>query len=162
MNASITTIKEPDGDILYPKTKTEAVYDDSNNRLDQTLTSIQGDLGSKSSASAVTGNDAFSKISTLNSQLMSVSDKFYSEKLPVGWSSKSVDVATNHVYLVSYTGVYTNNDRALCVVFIGSHSQTIKDIDTVGVGVYATASTISLSYQSQNYDGGNLGIVQIA
>ena len=47
MNASITTIKEPDGDILYPKTKTEAVYDDSNNRLDQTLTSINSQLTSK-------------------------------------------------------------------------------------------------------------------
>lgn len=69
MNASISTMKEPDGNILYPKTKTEAVYDNSNNRLDQTLASIQGDLGSKSSASAVAGNDAFSKISTLNSDL---------------------------------------------------------------------------------------------
>ena len=47
MNASITTIKEPDGDILYPKTKTEAVYDNSNNRLDQTLSSINSQLTNK-------------------------------------------------------------------------------------------------------------------
>lgn len=75
-DASITTMKDPEGNVLYPKTRTDAVYDSSSNRLDQTISdmdsdisSLQSDLGSKSSASAVTGNDAFSKISTLNSDL---------------------------------------------------------------------------------------------
>lgn len=74
MNASITTLKDPEGNVLYPKTRTDAAYDGSGNRLDQTISgmntnisSLQSDLGSKSSASAVTGDDAFSKISSLNS-----------------------------------------------------------------------------------------------
>ena len=44
MSASITTMKDPEGNVLYPKTKTDAIYDGSSNRLDQTLTSIQNNL----------------------------------------------------------------------------------------------------------------------
>ena len=98
MNASITTIKEPDGDILYPKTKTEAVYDNSNNRLDQTLSSIQGDLGSKSSASAVAGNDAFSKINTLNSDLASI--KIY-PNARIYYGDTTSYTATENCYVVA-------------------------------------------------------------
>ena len=114
MSVVIKTIKDYFNNYVYPKTKTKAVYDDSNNRLDTTLSTVvhfdndsssgtisdpvlkQSDiattlgtsdtvpasqklvntvnttLGSASSASAVTGADAFSKISTLNSQLTSL------------------------------------------------------------------------------------------
>ena len=114
MSVVIKTIKDYFNNYVYPKTKTKAVYDDSNNRLDTTLSTVvhfdndsssgtisdpvlkQSDiattlgtsdtvpasqklvntvnttLGSASSASAVSGADAFSKISTLNSQLTSL------------------------------------------------------------------------------------------
>jgi hypothetical protein len=49
-------------------------YDNTDSGLDATnvqdaVDEVKDDLGSKSSASAVTGNDAFSKIATLNSEL---------------------------------------------------------------------------------------------
>lgn len=117
MSVVIKTIKDYFNNYVYPKTKTKAVYDDSNNRLDNTLASVahfdndsstgtisdpvlkQSDiattlgtsdtktasqnlvntvntnLGNPSSASAVTGADAFSKISSLNSDIVAMKGK---------------------------------------------------------------------------------------
>jgi len=118
MATVIKTIEDFFHNKVYPKTKTKAVYDDDNNRLDNILASKQDinsnfvykgtgsatpsiddpelrqsdisttqstsditvpssslvktmndNLGNPSSASSVTGADAFSKISTLNSDL---------------------------------------------------------------------------------------------
>jgi hypothetical protein len=118
MSASIRTLLDTNNDLIYPKTKTAAVYDDNNNSLNEVLLSvirgkteqgtspiedpvvhksdieqtpstdtnkivssnvvknisdnlddIETNLGDPSSASGVTGADAFSKINTLNSNL---------------------------------------------------------------------------------------------
>jgi len=68
MSAYSTTLHDEDDNEIYPKTLAENVYD-GNTRMDQKVDGIRTDLGSPSSASAVTGADAFSKISTLNSDL---------------------------------------------------------------------------------------------
>ena len=47
LSAYITTLKNLFGAIKYPITKTRAVYDDNNNRLDQTLAGINSDLASQ-------------------------------------------------------------------------------------------------------------------
>ena len=47
LSAYITTLKNLFGAIKYPITKTRAVYDDNNNRLDQTLAGISSDLANK-------------------------------------------------------------------------------------------------------------------
>ena len=122
MSVVIKTIKDYFNNYIYPKTKTKAVYDDSNNRLDTVLSTavhfdndsssgtisdpvlkqsdiattlgtsdtvpasqklvntVNTNLGSPSSASAVSGTDAFSKISTLNSDLASMPIKAFSLK----------------------------------------------------------------------------------
>jgi len=76
MGATIRTLLDENDDFIYPKTKTVAVYDENDNTLDNVIEDISDDvaeletnLGDPSSASSVTGADAFSKISTLNSDL---------------------------------------------------------------------------------------------
>lgn len=70
MSAYNTTLLDEDDNEIYPKTLAENVYD-GNTRIDQKVNGIRTDLGNPSSASAVTGADAFSKISKLNSDLAS-------------------------------------------------------------------------------------------
>lgn len=70
MSAYNTTLLDEDDNEIYPKTLAENVYD-GNVRMDQKVDGIRTDLGNPSSASAVTGADAFSKISKLNSDLAS-------------------------------------------------------------------------------------------
>ena len=71
MSAYNTTLLDEDDNEIYPKTLAENVYD-GNTRMDQKVDGIRTDLGNPSSASAVTGADAFSKISKLNSDLASL------------------------------------------------------------------------------------------
>jgi len=70
-----TSMISHDGDSLENK------LDD----IDDSISQLNSDLGSKSSASAVTGNDAFSKIATLNNDLSDKVDK-----------SKSADIVVDH------------------------------------------------------------------
>lgn len=64
-------------DVLYKATDNIAQGDtitvgtncSASDKLTEQIDSLNNDLGSKSSASAVTGNDAFSKIATLNNDL---------------------------------------------------------------------------------------------
>jgi hypothetical protein len=105
MSAYNTTLHDEDDNEIYPKTLAENVYD-GNTRMDQKVDGIRTDLGSPSSASAVTGADAFSKISTLNSELTNKAS------------------TTNYIYLSQYT------DEADMLQKAG---QWISDNDFVGL-----------------------------
>lgn len=96
MSAYSTTLHDEDDNEIYPKTLAENVYD-GNTRMDQKVDGIRTDLGSPSSASAVTGADAFSKINTLNSDLAAI-------------STPIVSPISGNVSLVgqSYNAIFTN------------------------------------------------------
>ena len=163
MSVVIKTIKDYFNNYVYPKTKTKAVYDDSNNRLDTTLSTVvhfdndsasgtisdpvlkQSDiattlgtsdtktasqklvntvnttLGSASSASAVSGADAFSKISTLNSHLTA--------------ETFNLAANTDNISLLSYKACKLNNLIIITGVWAGTDVTNTVNIATLPGGV---------------------------
>lgn len=72
MSAYNTTLEDKEGNEVYPKTLASNVYDGAD-RMDQKVSGIRTDLGSPSSASGITGSDAFTKINNVNTNLGSPS-----------------------------------------------------------------------------------------
>lgn len=148
MAAIIETLKKW-GNIIYPNTKVEAVYDNSGNRLDglldgkvntsdvdaalsdssthpvqnkivkSAIDTVSTNLGSPSTASAVSGANAFAKISTLNSDLASM---LKSKRIEIGGLSFTagsvIDLGTM-ADVMGITGFAFNNVKGLSLLMAG-------------------------------------------
>lgn len=93
-NGAIVYIKE--GSVDGTITALQVKYNDSNVKL--ALDSLSSNLGSKSSASSVTGNDAFSKIATLKNSLSNI--KFL--------ASANTPTSENGTVTITLSEAYTN------------------------------------------------------
>ena len=62
----IQQIKDSLGNLIYPVTKTKAVYDDDNNRLDNTLDGINSSLANLNSSLTSTKQDVTALNNSLN------------------------------------------------------------------------------------------------
>ena len=109
MSASITTMKEPDGDILYPKTKTEAVYDNNNNRLDQTLASIDSQITTQEITSATT-------IASLAANVPADTVKRYRASQKNLFSDFPTTSATYYPVITIFKGISTRANIEIMVV----------------------------------------------
>lgn len=118
----IDTLKDTLGNIVYPKTRTDAIYDSEGNRLDSTLTRLDKSLtwnlgGSASGTSNITlpsdfkeirlvttnsnGNGCFTK-TIRREELISTTRQFYdgffitsSNNANVGWNASLTTISLN-------------------------------------------------------------------
>lgn len=162
MSASIKTLADGFDNEVYPKTKTAAVYDDNDNLLDTILSAkqnstdsnlnttaktvvgaineVDSDLGSPSSASAVTGADAFSKISTLNSDLVHYTEQTF----------------TTASSLVSVLSQLTPQEFALTIVTSITYSAGTTKVYTLNVG-----SPASITYSTGTVPDGTVNYLRL-
>lgn len=118
-------------DVLYKATDNIAQGDtitvgtncSASDKLTEQIDSLNNDLGSKSSASAVTGNDAFSKIATLNASLTEVPQYgtlAYSETI-FTMQTSTVNYAVEHsaTYCITvFSGSSTHHDVSVNIANI--------------------------------------------
>lgn len=148
MSASIKTLADGFNNEVYPKTKTAAVYDDNDNLLDTILSAkqnstdsnlnttaktvvgaineVDSDLGSPSSASAVTGADAFSKISSLNSDIATLTQNAFGSFIDISSYNTSSNLYTFGSDGYVYLGAKSETDRVTMSLY-GSSGNAIEN-----------------------------------
>jgi hypothetical protein len=140
MSASIKTLIDKSDNEIYPKTKMSAVYDENNNNLSNIINNIKTDLGNPSSASTVSGNDAFSKINKLDSDLANKTNLY---KI-TGASTFYVNMHGNqHASLIIVPLFWFDENQGL--IFCSATSQPSYTIANI---VGSMASQFSISWQT--------------
>lgn len=125
------------------------------------ITALQTDLGSKSSASAVTGADAFSKIATLNTSIGNVITAIASK---AGIYCECTDIASTSAKTATLTGFMLVNGAQVLVNFSNANTAASPslNINSTGAksikkrtasGTYATYKNIPCGPVLFTYDG---------
>ena len=103
--------------------------------LDNDVSALSTNLGSPSSASAVTGADAFSKINSLNSKIVAS-----------GLSTGSNSLTTPSSAYITFAGYVTGSGNYVDV-FIPCDTSRITSVTSVKLGSYATLFTTSTAIE---------------
>ena len=147
MSAVIKTIKDYFNNYVYPKTKTKAVYDDSNNRLDQTLASV-AHFDNDSAAGTI--SDPVLKQSDIATTLGTSDTVPASQNLVNTLNSQLIDkeliFGTNTTTDFQLTKAYTNYRYLLCI-FVANSQYTTMLIPTSEISS-SRAWTLSMSLPS--------------
>ena len=134
-------------------TANQVTYNSSNVKL--ALDTVVSNLGSKSSASAVTGDDAFSKINTLNTSLSNKQDKLTNPLVQSDVVDNLTSTATNKP-LSAAQGKALNTNKAnigaLAEKTSGTHTFTFKWTNDSYIEIWVDSSKVAQIKGFKRYD----------
>lgn len=131
---------------LTTTAKTSAVA--AINELDSDITALNGDLGSPSSASSVTGADAFSKINTVNNKIENLSSYHG------GVSSNEsfvLDIEENSTYLITHM---TSSDSSARMIMLMRRSGYVSMLE-ISKGSWQSYYTETIANSKWTFANGN-------